>query len=261
MQYGICLLSVIAARREPSGTSEMVTQLLFGEHYAVSEIKDGWIKITTGREGYECWISEKQYKKLSDASFKKLSGNAGTCVVADLLHVIRDHGNGNLFPISMGAILPFFKNGVVKFDGYHFEFDGRVTELEHKGNSSQILATAFQLLSAPYLWGGKNPLGIDCSGFTQVVYRVNGYSLPRDSQQQVELGVPLSFVEEAEPGDLAFFDNEEGKIVHVGIILDKEQIIHSSGSVRIDRYDHYGIFHNDRKKYSHHLRVIKRILK
>ena len=110
------------------------------------------------------------------------------------------------------------------------------------------------------MWGGKSPLGVDCSGFTQLAYKINGYNLPRDAYQQVELGEPLNFVEEAQAGDLAFFDNEEGKIIHVGILLDNQQIIHASGQVRIDNFDHYGIFNTDTKKYSHTLRVIKRIL-
>jgi len=115
-------------------------------------------------------------------------------------------------------------------------------------------------LNSPYLWGGKNPFGIDCSGFTQLVFKLNGHKISRDASQQVELGSPLSFVEEAEAGDLAFFDNEEGKIVHVGILLDNQTIIHASGKIRIDKFDHYGIFHSEIKKYSHNLRVIKRIL-
>jgi cell wall-associated NlpC family hydrolase len=110
------------------------------------------------------------------------------------------------------------------------------------------------------LWGGKSPFGIDCSGFTQVVYKLNGYKLPRDANQQVNLGEPLSFVEEAEAGDLAFFDNEEGRIVHVGILLNNQSIIHASGYVRVDKFDHYGIFNQDTGKYSHTLRVIKRLL-
>ena len=103
-------------------------------------------------------------------------------------------------------------------------------------------------------------MGIDCSGFTQLVYKINGIKLPRDASQQVEIGTPLNFVEEAEAGDLAFFDNEEGKITHVGILLDNERIIHASGCVKIDKFDHYGIFNSNTKKYSHTLRVIKKVI-
>jgi cell wall-associated NlpC family hydrolase len=259
MAYGICILSVIPARIEPAGTSEMVTQLLFGEYYKVLESRDGWIKISTIVDNYECWINDKQHCRLSDASARALQQN-DVVVSTELLHVITDVKRSHSFPLSLGAILPFFKNNEMSFDDQHFSFDGPTASVKLKKKSADILSTAYLLLNAPYLWGGKNPLGIDCSGFTQVVFRANGFILPRDSQQQVELGSPRSFVEEAEPGDLAFFDNEEGRIVHVGIIVDKERIIHSSGCVRIDRYDHYGIFHSDTRKYSHHLRVIKQLL-
>jgi cell wall-associated NlpC family hydrolase len=148
----------------------------------------------------------------------------------------------------------------MQMESYAFGFDGQVVKGLEKGSVKNILSTAYLFLNAPYLWGGKSPFGIDCSGFTQITYKINGYKLPRDANQQVELGEPLSFVEEAEAGDLAFFDNEEGKIVHVGILLDNQQIIHASGCVKIDKFDHYGIFSSDTKKYSHTLRVIKRIL-
>jgi cell wall-associated NlpC family hydrolase len=115
-------------------------------------------------------------------------------------------------------------------------------------------------LNAPYLWGGKTPFGIDCSGFTQTVYKLNGIKLLRDAYQQAEQGETLSFVEEAEAGDLAFFDNEEGRIVHVGIVLDNNKIIHASGKVRIDGFDHHGIFNNEKRDYSHKLRLLKRIV-
>jgi cell wall-associated NlpC family hydrolase len=115
-------------------------------------------------------------------------------------------------------------------------------------------------LNAPYLWGGKTPFGIDCSGFTQMVYKLNGYHLKRDASQQATEGEPLSFIEESEPGDLAFFDNEEGKIIHVGIIMDNNYIIHSSGKVRIDRLDHLGIYNAETNRHTHKLRVIKKMI-
>lgn len=257
MQYGICLLSIVPCRREPDSTSEMVTQLLFGEQYSVTEITDSWIRILTAYDHYPCWISAKQHNRLSKTSFKQLQQQPMS-YSGELVQVI--HNASVSFPVSIGSALPFLSNNKIIVDGYSFDFEGQVCQPESKKNAAEIIATGFLFLNAPYLWGGKSPFGIDCSGFTQLVYKLNGYQLPRDASQQVELGDPLSFVEEAEAGDLAFFDNEEGRIVHVGILLNNQQIIHASGMVRIDAFDHYGIFCADTKKYSHTLRVIKRII-
>ena len=124
---------------------------------------------------------------------------------------------------------------------------------------SEIVHKAFLFLNTPYLWGGKTPFGIDCSGFTQLVYKLCGHTLLRDAKDQATQGEVLSFIEESEPGDLAFFDNEEGVITHVGIIMQDYFIIHASGKVRIDVLDHSGIYNTDTKKHTHKLRVIKRI--
>lgn len=259
MQRGICLLSVVPCRKEPAGTSEMVTQLLFGEHYSIIEQKEDWLKITTAIDNYECWLSAKQHHKLTELAFQQLQSTTAF-YSSDLISVITDTSINRQFPLTMGAVLPGVINGSLKIDHYNFSFDGNSVAAKTKTRADKIIATAFSLLNAPYLWGGRTAFGIDCSGFTQLVYKLNGYQLPRDAYQQVELGFPLSFVEEAEAGDIAFFDNEEGKIVHVGILLDNQQIIHASGCVRIDKYDHYGIFNGDTGKYSHSMRVIKRIL-
>lgn len=258
MQFGICTLSVIPARKEPAGTSEMVTQLLFGDTYYVVETKEDWIKIKTSFDHYECWISQKQHSKLSEAAFQRLSQEKPV-YAGELVQVLHNKHTQTGFPITIGARLPSFEQQQIRFDDFYFQFEGNTCSPSRKSSPEELIATAFLFLNAPYLWGGKSPFGIDCSGFTQLVYKLNGYQLPRDAYQQVELGVPLSFVEEAEPGDLAFFDNEEGRIVHVGILLDNQQIIHASGCVRIDKFDHYGIFSGDTKKYSHTLRVIKRL--
>ena len=120
--------------------------------------------------------------------------------------------------------------------------------------------TAKEFLNAPYLWGGKSFFGVDCSGFTQLVYKVNNVKLPRDAYQQAEVGEALSFVEESQPGDLAFFENAEGRIIHVGIMLDDQKIIHASGKVRIDTLDSTGIFNQEMNKHTHKLRFVKSIL-
>jgi len=259
MQYGICLLSVVPCRKEASNTSEMVTQLLFGESYSVVESTESWLKIITAFDSYECWINIKQNHKISEKTFKELQKqdalycNELTGNVIDKLHEVN-------FPITIGARLPFLNNNKMSFEDLEYNYSSTSTKASTKNSVEEIIQTAMVFINSPYLWGGKSPFGIDCSGFTQLVYKLNGYKLPRDASQQVEKGTALNFVEEAETGDLAFFDNEEGHIVHVGILLDKERIIHASGKVRIDRFDHYGIHNTDTKKYSHTLRVIKRMI-
>lgn len=259
MQYGICLLSIVPCRKEPDSSSEMVTQLLFGESYQVIETKESWIKIVTTYDVYTCWINIKQHTRFSENAFKLLQKQPAV-YSNELVQIIHNTVSDVSFPITLGASLPFFKDPKASGGEFSFDFEGQVHVASQKKTDMDIISTAFLFLNAPYLWGGKSPFGIDCSGFTQLVYKLNGYKLPRDAYQQVELGTSLSFVEEAQAGDLAFFDNEEGKIVHVGILLNNEQIIHASGYVRIDRFDHYGIFGSDSKKYSHTLRVIKHIL-
>lgn len=259
MQYGICTLSIVPARKEASGTSEMVTQLLFGEHYTVLEQGEDWLRIKTAYEQYECWISAKQHSRISENTFKQLEKETPT-YSNELVQVIHNRITETRFPLTLGASLPFYKNQSSHFEDFQFGFEGHTSHPGKKGSTEELLNTAFLFMNAPYLWGGKSPFGIDCSGFTQLVFKLNGYKLPRDAYQQVELGSPLSFVEEAEAGDLAFFDNEEGRIIHVGILLNNEQIIHASGCVRVDKFDHYGIFHSENKKYSHMLRVIKRLV-
>jgi gamma-D-glutamyl-L-lysine dipeptidyl-peptidase len=259
MEYGICLLSLVPCRKEPSGASEMVTQLLFGECYSIIEKQEDWLKIQIVYDKYECWLSAKQHHSIPEKEFKALQ-NADTILSNELLAILSENTTGMHFPITIGATLPHFSNPDLKVHTTSYKYEGATASFHQKQNATSILKTAYLFLNAPYLWGGKSPFGIDCSGFTQLVYKLNGYQLPRDAYQQVELGEALSFVDEAQAGDLAFFDNDEGRIVHVGILLDNQQIIHASGCVRIDKFDHYGIFHSDKKKYSHMLRVIKRII-
>lgn len=258
MQYGICLLSAVPGRKEPSNTSEMVTQLLFGDHYTVIETKEEWLKICIAYDNYECWINLKQHQTITSAIFNQLQSQKIICNT-DLFQLIQLEEKS--FPVSLGCSLPLFSKNQINLNNKTYTVDGNTNvNFEKEVSIKKLLETAHQFLNSPYLWGGKTPMGIDCSGFTQLVFKIQGINLPRDAYQQVELGNPLNFVEEAEAGDLAFFDNEEGKIVHVGILLDNEKIIHASGYVKIDKFDHYGIFNSNTKKYSHTLRVIKRVI-
>ena len=126
--------------------------------------------------------------------------------------------------------------------------------------TTDIINNAMKYLGAPYMWGGRSPFGIDCSGFTQVVFGMCGITLKRDAYLQAELGNTIDFINETKTGDLVFFDNDESKITHVGIMIEDKQIIHASGEVRIDSIDHNGIYNENAKKYSHKLRIIKRII-
>ncbi|MBT8272203.1 MAG: C40 family peptidase, partial [Bacteroidia bacterium] len=154
-------------------------------------------------------------------------------------------------PIPLGSSL----NGLKLFK---HAFDGH--KISGKKKKEHLINTAAMYMNAPYLWGGKTPFGIDCSGFTQMVYKINGYELLRDASQQASQGEALSFIEESEAGDLAFFDNADGDIVHVGIIMKDNYIIHAHGQVRIDRLDHSGIYNMDKRTHTHKLRVIKKII-
>ena len=252
--FGICNLAIIPLRIDPNDRSEIISQVLFGEHFEILEQLKQWSKIRMQYDGYEGWIDSKQLQPISEDSYNQLS-NEAIILNADLLEYITAPNN-LLMPIPLGSLVSFINHSEINISD--FEFEGTKTSGEKI--KENLINTAFMYLNAPYLWGGKTPFGIDCSGFTQMVYKLNGYKLLRDASQQSTQGEALSFIEESEPGDLAFFDNEEGNIIHVGIIMADNYIIHASGKVRIDRLDHLGIFNAEINKHTHKLRVIKKIV-
>jgi gamma-D-glutamyl-L-lysine dipeptidyl-peptidase len=252
--FAICNLAIVPLRLEPSHRSEMVSQILFGEHFEILESQKEWAKVRLQYDKYEGWVDVKQYQLISEKNFDDLSIDA-IILNSDLVQYVTNSKN-TLLPIPLGASLSFLNHHEINSE--NFEFEGlKITAKKPKSN---IVSVAYMYLNTPYLWGGKTPFGIDCSGFTQMVYKLNGYKLLRDASQQATQGEALSFIEESESGDLAFFDNEEGKIIHVGIIMENNYIIHASGKVRIDRLDHLGIYNADQNRHTHRLRVIKKII-
>jgi hypothetical protein len=256
LNYGICNLSIVPIRAEASETSEMTSQVLFGEHFTVLEKDKYWSKIRLSFDDYEGYIDNKQYEEISEDLHQELSIKE-PIYSGEIIDFISSKTN-DLFTIPLGCSLPFFNenNFLMNTKKYHYEgatFSGKTIKKE-------IIKKAFTFLNTPFLWGGKTPFGIDCSGFTQMVYKLCGYKLLRDAKQQATQGEVLSFIEESEPGDLAFFDNDEGEIIHVGIILNDYHIIHAHGKVRIDTLDHSGIFNTDIQKHTHKLRVIKKLI-
>lgn len=249
MQYGICNLGIVPIRLEPTDISEMVTQALYGDYFKVLEQRKKWSRIRFAFDKYEGWIDNKQYKEINESDYTELD-KLTPSLASDLVEYVTDTDN-NLYPIPLGSEISSIGLLDHSFEG-HF--------INGKQEKSKLIDTAFLYLNAPYLWGGKTPFGIDCSGFTQMVYKLNGHKLLRDASQQATMGDALSFIEESEPGDLAFFDNADGDIIHVGIIMENNYIIHAHGKVRIDRLDHSGIYNVEKNVHTHKLRVIKKII-
>jgi cell wall-associated NlpC family hydrolase len=238
MNKGICIVTVAPVRAENSDKAEIVTEILFGESADILEVNKNWTKIKMHYDGYEGWMDTKQIRSVTDEDLAK---RKVTVVTEDFSSVIMNDGKTLL---SMGS---------------EVEFPAVASRRSHDVRESVAL-TAREFLNVPYLWGGKSFFAVDCSGFTQLVYKVHNIKLPRDTSQQVEVGESLTFVEESQPGDLAFFENPEGKIIHVGIMLENQKIIHASGKVRIDTLDSTGIFNKELNKHTHKLRVIKSVL-
>lgn len=248
MQAAICNLGIVPLRAEPCHTSEMVSQILYGEMYQILEERKHWSRIRTSFDAFEAWIDNTQVEKLSNEDYLRLNSEE-SALSADLIEYVTT--KNQLMPIPMGSVL----NCVEFFSHKH---NGHKTSGQRP--KKNLLETAFLYLNAPFLWGGKTPFGIDAGGFTQMVYKLNGLRLSRNAVGQASQGESLSFIEESEPGDLAFFDDADGKINHVGIMMSDNFIIHADGKVRLDRIDHSGIYNTNLRRHTHQLRVIKKII-
>ncbi len=256
MKYGISHLSIIPLRIEASHKSEMVSQLLFGETFSVIKEQKDWLQIECSFDNYQGWMDAAQFHELTEKDYQTITEN--NCGVAMDLSGTAASGSDSV-PIVAGSSLPFFDGMNLKIGKEKFIYNGQSVTADGKTNAL-LERVAMRYLNAPYLWGGRSPFGIDCSGFTQLVFKFMNLKLKRDAYLQAEQGVIVNFIEEAVPGDLAFFNNEEGKIIHVGIILKDNKIIHASGKVRLDKLDHFGIHNTSTKKYTHQLKIIKRLL-
>lgn len=257
MKKGICLLSVIPVREKPSDKSQMVSQLLFGETVKIIDSLKNWLLIQSDGNRYEGWVDAIQIRLIGEEVYKNLEKDRPVFLANPYLRA--NHGE-DVVLLSLGSRLPFYGKNEFKVDGISFRFETTPETFQGKKSKEELVALAKKYLGIPYLWGGRSYFGLDCSGFTEVVFRICGYQLPRDSSDQAQEGKTIGFIDEAKAGDLAFFDNEEEQIVHVGILLDNSRIIHASGCVRIDSIDHEGIFNETQQKYTHKLRIIKRIL-
>jgi len=258
-QKGICRLAIVPVRSEPSDRAEMTTQLLFGDHYSVldhsADLK--WVKIVVAFDNYEGWISVKQHNSISLEYFEHLNHTdfkicTDTC--SSILY------KKQIIQIVLGSILPITNIELFEVSG-QFAFNGTSKNLGEKMGFDFLKQITPKFMFAPYLWGGKTPFGTDCSGFTQQLFKICGYRLKRDASQQFNQGIVVDSMADAKPGDLAFFQNEEGKISHVGVLMEDQDIIHASGFVRRDKLDNKGIFNEELTNYTLKLAGLRRILK
>ncbi|MEA4981265.1 MAG: C40 family peptidase [Paludibacter sp.] len=257
--YGLVTLPVVPLRALDSERSEMISQLLFGEFVEILEQSEKWFFIKNTADDYQGWVDRKMIKQVSGKEFAA-SDKSEKLRLSRPYSIIYNAINNQTKLLPGGSIVYELKGDDFQIGSENWSLIDPVYVPELPYSAHQIIEVAFQYINAPYLWGGKTILGIDCSGLVQLAFAIGGYSLPRDASQQVAKGKTVDFLSEVLPGDLAFFENAEGCISHVGILIDNSKIIHASGWVKVESVDAQGIISSVTGEYTHQLRVIKRVI-
>lgn len=237
MKYGICTLSVVPMRGEASHESELVTELLYNDLYEVLEDNGDWLRIKCEYDAYEGWVRKLQHQEITDNEYD-------------------EYRKKKKYLINTSA--SNYKGKILSFGSVIYEDSPDSVIMRDVFESKLMVESAMKLLGVPYRWGGKSVMGIDCSAFVQLCAKIAGVVMPRDASQQIAHGKLIN-LNDAKASDLAFFENENKKITHVGILLSNDRIIHASGEVRIDYIDKKGIFNKKMNSYTHNLSVVKRL--
>jgi gamma-D-glutamyl-L-lysine dipeptidyl-peptidase len=239
----------------------MVSQMIFGEHAVGLEKFKNWSFVELSEDSYQGWVYNSMIQEISEETALECRKSAPKVLASLFLPLTNDLMKESMY-ITAGSLFYHYEpaNNRFKAGGLSFTCGREPFFYEYDNVREKIVSAALRFLNIPYLWGGKNPFGMDCSGLTQTVFRLFGRKIPRDARQQAKLGHTVNFVDEAGIGDVAFFDNEEGEITHTGIMAGNQHIIHASGYVRHDRIDHYGIYNDKLDQYTHRLRIIRNLL-
>lgn len=248
MNLAICTVAAAPVRKEPSHRTEMVNQLLFGEQMEILEEKEEWFRIRSLYDNYEGWLTHHLVEPVQDLPEPRFYASSLTNPVTT---------PNSLINAPMGSSLSGFNEETRLLWKPEYKYHGTYRDVTHPVDYDLLLKTSHAWINAPYLWGGKTFMGVDCSGFVQTVFKILGVRLKRDAWQQCEQGKELE-AQNVKEGDLAFFQNEQGRVTHVGIILEGNRIIHAAGKVRIDRLDAEGIMNVETGKRTHRLHSMKR---
>ncbi len=257
MNKGICLLSAIPVRHAPDDKSEMITQLIWGEMFLVIEKTEKWLYVKTVFDKYEGWVLEKQVTYIEYEEFDRLC-NVQVFRTGSINGFITEQNTGKSYMVTAGADLyNISSEGSFEIAGQYYHYQGVIIDKISAKNPAEY---AKLFLNCPYLWGGRTVMGVDCSGLVQIACKMSGKVIARDTNDQSQWGEVIHFHHEALAGDLVFFDDDEGIIRHVGMIVEPGLIIHADGKVRIDSFDQQGIYNAEKKQYTHKLRLIKRLV-
>jgi hypothetical protein len=258
IDFGVCRLSMVSVRKEPADQAEQVTQLLFGDHYTAIEQTSNkkWIRIMIYFDQYEGWIDARQHQSIAKEYFNHIN-HAEFKITTDITSTLLYNKSPQV--VLMGSMIPISSSELFKMEE-QFAFNGEAKNVGQRREFEFLRTIASKYLNSPYQWGGKSPFGIDCSGFTQMVFKICGYKLFRDASQQVNQGKAVESLAASRQGDLAFFKNEKGKVTHTGIMLAENKIIHASGKVRVDPVNDEGVQHAETRIFTHHLAAIRRIM-
>ncbi|MBP5658840.1 MAG: C40 family peptidase [Paludibacteraceae bacterium] len=277
MEHAIILHSIVPVRAEAREGAEQNTQLLFGELCEVINTLPRWMRVRNEADNEEGFVDSKMVTLLSEQEYASYAAAqaASTARVALPMTYAVSANNGQTLPLTMGTRLANYHDGQFDLLGVSFRIDATAVAEQPLplGEQTLMQVTRF-LLNTPYLWGGKNALGMDCSGLTQTVMSLFGIGLPRNASQQVKCGKEIKNLQDGKAGDLVFFDHADPnndntepnnckgdtRITHVGILLNSQRVIHCSGRVKIEHIDPRGIFGAEQRVYTHHLAAIRRMV-